>query len=155
MDAQSDLLTNRQVGAEAGLLGFERKLTRRSEENVFILTQGTEVVRPARGGRLWIRLRLEWIAAERHRRRRRQWRICVRQPGCTGGNEKKKFGTPSIFCGKCGKKKKKRGFKGNLTKSEVEAGSAAGHGCVWLRGVNRSLGLELAGLRSCKCGIAI
>ena len=32
-------------------------------------------------------------------------------------------------------KEKKGGFKGNLTKSEVEAGSAAGHGCVWLRGL--------------------
>ena len=32
-------------------------------------------------------------------------------------------------------RKKKGGFKGNFTKSEVEAGSAAGHGCVWLRGL--------------------
>jgi hypothetical protein len=128
VDAQSDLLTNRQVGAEAGLLGFERKLTRRSEENVFILTQGTEVVRPARGGRLWIRLRLEWIAAERHRRRRRQWRICVRQPGCTGGNEKRKSLEHHQFSAE--NAEKKGGFKGNLTKSEVEAGSGGSIGAL-------------------------
>ena len=62
----------------------ERKIEWAKRRIRFILTQ---VGRPARGGRLRIRLRLERIAAERHRR---QWRICVRQPGCTGGNEKRK-----------------------------------------------------------------
>ena len=57
--------------------------------------------------------------------------------------KKKKFGTPSIFCGKCGK-------KGGVQGQPHQVGGGGGQ-----RGVNRSLGLELAGLRSCKCGIAI
>ena len=114
--------------------------------------QGAQVGRPARGGRLRIRLRLERIAAQRHRRRRRQWRICVRQPGCTGGNgkKKKKLEHHQFSAENAGKRKKKGGVQGQPHQVGGGGGQRGGTDAFGCGGW--SLGLGPNGPRSCKRG---